>query len=229
MQKTSDAVASRILTYAGVWFAVLPWGTSFLAARLLLHAGTVGQATLSPTLLAALRFSIASLFFAVPLVRALLYHQVTRRDLLRMFLLGQLTFTLYFWLQYTGVQQTNASISSILVVGLIPVATALLAHLIGKERLNGRALGGLLLGFIGVALIVFQQPLNITLASGFLFGAFCLVSNAVVFAVYSLLSKHWMQSVSPLLMTGGTMISGAMGLVILSLLDPARNQWSKVA
>jgi hypothetical protein len=34
--------------------------------------------------------------------------------------LGQIAFSLYFWLQYTGVQQTNASISSILVVGLIP-------------------------------------------------------------------------------------------------------------
>src|SRR5438034_9468259 len=30
-------------------------------------------------------------------------------------------------------------------------------------------------------------------------------------------------------MTGGTMMSGAAGLVLLSLLDPHRNQWSEVA
>lgn len=229
MQETFDTPASRFLTYAGVWFAVLAWGTSFVAARFLLHPEKAGQATLSPLVLAAVRFSIASLFFAVPLARALLHRQIARRDLLRMALLGQLTFSLYFWLQYTGVQQTNASISSILVVGLIPVVTALLAQLLGKESLSWMTLGALLLGFIGVAFVVFQKPLTITLASGFLLGVFCLVSNAFAFAAYSTLSKRWMQSVTPLAMTGGTMISGAAGLVLLSLLDPLRNQWSEVA
>jgi drug/metabolite transporter (DMT)-like permease len=229
MQETFDTPASRFLTYAGVWFAVLAWGTSFVAARFLLHPEKAGQATLSPLVLAAARFSIASLFFAVPLAWALLHRQIARRDLLRMALLGQLTFSLYFWLQYTGVQQTNASISSILVVGLIPVVTALLAQLLGKERLSWITLGALLLGFLGVAFVVLQKPLTITLASGFLLGVFCLVGNAFAFAAYSTLSKRWMQRVTPLVMTGGTMISGATGLVLLSLLDPPRNQWSEVA
>jgi drug/metabolite transporter (DMT)-like permease len=229
MQETFDTSTSRFLTYAGVWIAVLAWGTSFVAARFLLHPEKAGQATLSPLVLAAARFSIASLFFAVPLARALLHRQIARRDLLRMALLGQLTFSLYFWLQYTGVQQTNASISSILVVGLIPVVTALLAQLLGKERLSWMTLGALLLGFIGVAFVVFQKPLTITLASSFLLGVFCLVGNAFAFAAYSTLSKRWMQRVKPLAMTGGTMISGAAGLVLLSLLDPLRNQWNEVA
>jgi len=228
IQETTDTAAARVLTYAGVWFAVLAWGMSFVAARFLLHPETAGQATLSPIVLAAVRFSIASLFFVVPFARALLLRQIARRDLLRMALLGQLTFSLYFWLQYEGVQQTNAGISSILVVGLIPVVTALLAQLYGKERLNWTTLGALLLGFMGVTIIVLQRPLTMTLASGFLLGALCLVGNAFAFAAYSTLSKRWMQRVSPLVMTGGTMISGAAGLVLLSLLDPLRNQWGVV-
>ena len=228
MQETFDTPASRFLTYAGVWFAVLAWGTSFVAARFLLHPETADQAALSPTVLAAARFSIASLFFAFPVARALLQRQIAGRDLLRMALLGQLAFSLYFWLQYTGVQQTNASISSILVVGLIPVVTALLAQLLGKERLSWMTLSALLLGFVGVAFIVFQKPLSISLASGFLLGVFCLVGNAFAFAAYATLSKRWMQRVSPLVMTGGTMMSGAVGLVLLSLLDPLSNQWSEV-
>ena len=228
IQETTDTVAARVLTYAGVWFAVLAWGMSFVAARFLLHPETAGQATLRPIVLAAVRFSIASLFFVVPFARALLLRQIARRDLLRMALLGQLTFSLYFWLQYEGVQQTNAGISSILVVGLIPVVTALLAQLSGKERLHLTTLGALLLGFMGVTIIVLQRPLTMTLASGFLLGALCLVGNAFAFAAYSTLSKRWMQRVSPLVMTGGTMISGAAGLVLLSLLDPLRNQWGVV-
>src|SRR6266516_1850293 len=228
MQETFDTPASRVLTYAGVWFAVLAWGTSFVAARFLLHPEKAGQATLSPLVLAAARFSIASLFFVGPLARALLHRQITRRDLLGMVVLGQLTFSLYFWLQYTGVQQTNASISSILVVGLIPIATAVLSRLLGKEHFTFGSLGAFLLGFCGVVLIILQKPLIVTWQSGFLFGALCLVGNAFAFAVYSNLSKRLMKNISPLVMTGGTMISGTIGLLLLSLFDPVSNRWSEV-
>src|SRR2546421_5916889 len=135
VQGAHHKTTNQVLVYSGILFAVAAWGASFVAARFLLHSETTGQAVLSPTVLAALRFSIASLFFVVPLVRAVIQHQVTGRDLLLMGLLGQITFSLYFWLQYTGVQKTNASISSILVVGLIPVVTAFLAQFFGEERL----------------------------------------------------------------------------------------------
>ncbi len=142
--------------------------------------------------------------------------------------LGQIAFSLYFWLQYTGVQQTNASIASILVVGLIPVVTAFLAQFIGREPLSFLKFAALLLGLVGVTIIVFQKPIQISLTSGFLFGALCLVGNALAFAVYSTLSKRWMQNISPLVMTGGTMMSGALSLLLLSLANPANNHWSDV-
>lgn len=219
---------SLLLVYGGIWFAVIAWGGSFVAARILLNAGIAGAATLSPAILATLRFSIASLFFLVPLIKAIARRQISARNLLRMVFLGQISFSLYFWLQYTGVQQTNASISSILVVGLIPVVTAFLAQFIGGEKFSPLRLAALLLGFCGVVLIVLQKPIAVSLGSGFLFGALCLVSNAFAFAIYSNLSKRWMQGISPLVMTGGTMMSGALGLLLLSLIDPASNRWDAV-
>jgi drug/metabolite transporter (DMT)-like permease len=227
-ENTLRRVQARPYIYIGIWFANTAWGISFVAARYLLHPTTPGQVVLSPTLLAAVRFSIASLFFVVPLIHALFKHQLSWRDLLRMALLGQITFSLYFWLQYTGVQETNASISSILVVGLIPTVTAFLAQFIGKEQLRWINFFALLLGFLGVIIIVLQKPLSFSLASGFLFGAFCLISNAFAFAVYSNLSKRWMAKLSPLVMTGGTMLSGAIGLVLFSLLDPVGNNWGAI-
>jgi len=47
------------LTYLALWFAVIAWGGSFVAARLLLHSTGRGQVALSPTVLAAARFSVA--------------------------------------------------------------------------------------------------------------------------------------------------------------------------
>ncbi len=229
LQRTTHKTTGLVVVYGGILFAVVAWGASFVAARFLLYPETADQATLSPTVLAALRFSIASLFFVVPLVRAVIRHQITGRDLLLMGLLGQIAFSLYFWLQYTGVQKTNASISSILVVGLIPVVTAFLAQFFGEARLKIVTFGALLLGFVGVTIIVLQKQLSVTLESGFFFGALCLVSNAFAFAIYSNLSKRWMRSIPPLVMTGGTMTSGATGLLLLSLLDPSSNRWSEVA
>jgi hypothetical protein len=47
----------------GIWFAIFCWGSAYVAARFLLHPETAGFVILSPLLLAALRFSIAALFF----------------------------------------------------------------------------------------------------------------------------------------------------------------------
>lgn len=221
--------ARHFLAYLGVWCAVIAWGASFVAARVLLHGEGKGAVSLSPTVLAALRFSIASLFFVVPFGIALVRRQLSARQLVQMALLGQVTFSLYFWLQYSGVQKTNASISSILVVGLIPVVTAFLSQFIGNERLSLVKFGALLAGFLGVAIIVLQQQGQVTQASDFLFGSLCLVGNAFAFAIYSNLSKRWMQDISPMVMTGGTMISGTIGLLLLSLTDPIHNRWADVA
>ncbi len=224
----SEKTSRHMLAYSGVWFAVIVWGASFVAARALLNAETRDQISLSPTVLAALRFSIASLIFIVPLGRAIIRRRVSIRQLAQMFFLGQIAFSLYFWLQYTGVQKTNASISSILVVGLIPVVTAFLSQFMSKEHLSLIKFGALLLGFIGVGIIVLVQQTQLTQGSDFLFGSLCLVGNAFAFAIYSNLSKRWMQDISPLIMTGGTMLSGAIGLLLLSLNDPIHNRWGDI-
>lgn len=227
-QKVPVKTSRHILAYTGVWFAVVAWGASFVAARVLLTTETGDQVPLSPTVLAALRFGIASLFFVVPLGMAIVRRQLSALQLVQMFFLGQIAFSLYFWLQYTGVQKTNASISSILVVGLIPVVTAFLSQFIGKEHLSLIKFGALLLGLFGVSIIVLEQQTQLARGSDFLFGSLCLIGNAFAFAIYSNLSKRWMQDISPLLMTGGTMISGSIGLLLLSLTDPIHNRWGDI-
>src|SRR6266567_9589483 len=92
VQETSHKTTGLVVVYGGILFAVVAWGASFVAARFLLYPETTGQATLSPTVLAALRFSIASLFFVIPLVRAVIRHQVAGHDLLLMGLLGKSPF-----------------------------------------------------------------------------------------------------------------------------------------
>jgi drug/metabolite transporter (DMT)-like permease len=224
----SKTQTDHLLATIAICFAIGCWGGAYVAARYLLRPANAGFVSLSPVLLAALRFSIASLFFVIPFVRAILRRQLSARDLLLVALLGQLTFAVYYWFQYIGIQQTNASLSAILAVGLIPLFTAVLSPAFDKAAMNISLFVALLLGLAGVALIVFQQPLIPTLQAGFFLGIGCLVFNAFSFALYTHLSQRWMQTISPLVMTGGTMISGTCGLLLFSFVDPAGNQWASV-
>lgn len=204
---------------------MLAWGGSFVAARHLLNPASPGRTPLDPLILAAARFAIASLIFAVPFVTAIVRRRIGARDLLRMAVLGQVAFSTYFWLQYIGVRNTNAGIASILVVGLFPSATTLLAPLGGEKRPPLPAWGALLIGFLGVGVVVLGKPVEVSTSSTFLVGALCLVANAFAFAVYSLLSRRWMAGVPPLIMTAGTMTFGTAGLAVLGLIVSPRG-WS---
>lgn len=230
MSDTSDQkdrekqVAPSLPVLLGIWFAILCWGSAYVAARFLLQPKAPGFIPLSPLLLASLRFSIASLFFVPPFIQAILKRHISLRLLFLLSLLGQLTFTLYYFLQYIGIEKTSAGIAAILGVGLIPLFTTLVAQLLREERFSIQLVGWLALGFLGVALVVFQQPFAGLVPSSYLEGAICLIANTFLFALYNNLSKRWMREISPMLLTSGTMISGAIGLVLLSLFDPL-SQW----
>jgi drug/metabolite transporter (DMT)-like permease len=208
--------SSNLLPALAIASVVVVWGGSFIAARHLLHPGTPGAPVLDPITLAASRFTLASLFFLVPFGAAVAKGAVSGRDLLRMALLGQIAFSTYYWFQYTGVRNTNAGLASILAVGLLPSAAAVLAPLGGEKRPGGRAWLALLLGFAGVVAITLERPVDISGSRRFLVGALCLTANAFAFATYSLLSRRWMKGVSPVTLTGGAMIAGSIGLLAMT-------------
>jgi drug/metabolite transporter (DMT)-like permease len=195
---------------------------------MVLHARSPGQVSLSPLVLAASRFALAGLCFAVPVGLAVARRRIARRDLLRLAVLGQTSYSLYFWLQYVGVQKTSAGVSAILVVGLAPLATALVARWAGQEEFSASRLGALALGFAGVLLIGLQTGrATLGLDPDYLLGSLALLATAFAWAVNSVLGKRWMQDgrLSPLVLTGGTMISGAAGLIALSAAAPEPARW----
>jgi hypothetical protein len=61
-----------------------------------LHPQAAGDVALSPVILGASRFSLASMFFVVPLVRAFASWRLGDTHLLQMAVLGQTAFSIYF-------------------------------------------------------------------------------------------------------------------------------------
>jgi drug/metabolite transporter (DMT)-like permease len=218
-------------------FAVTAWGGSFVAARMVLSPQVPGSASLTPKMLAAVRFVLASFIFL-----PLLYWQHRRvkplaaKDIPAFLVLGQVGISIYFWLQYTGVRLTSASISSVLVVGLIPLATMVVSGLVLREPLGGRRALALAFGAIGVFVVAGQKGLKVAIETGFLLGSLCLVANALCFAAYSTMIRGIRSRYGPLTITAATNISGTIGLVLISMVseDPhtlallSRGQWGAI-
>lgn len=218
--------SGRALAYGLLAFTMVVWGGSFVAARALLAPTNPGDATLTPTVLAALRFVLASALFVPPLIArraanrnsAAPARRLTRGDLLRLVALGQVSIAAYFWLQYTGVRLTNAGIASILVVGLIPIATVLVARARLGEAFRSAHIVALAMGLIGVVVVTIQREsgLEFSVSRDFAVGALCLVANAALFALYSTFARGMRDRFDALTLTAGMTAAGAAGLAILA-------------
>ncbi len=211
-------------------FVASVWGLSFVAASLALQ-------TLSPVLLATVRFIIATIIFSPILIKSILDHEVPeRRILLDMAWLGVLSISIYFWLQYTGVQYAGPGISALIVVGFIPILTGMASSIILKERFDQKRLMGIGLGFIGVACITVPNLVIGTLNVRFLIGVLCLLGNAVAFSIYSTISRRIMKEYSkPATVTSYVTTFGTLALIPMSLTSDwslvralSMNQWIAV-
>lgn len=217
-------------TVAAVSVSVIP-GLSFVAASEVLL-------TVTPLVLATLRFIVASIvflpFMAYELRRGLV---LKLRDLGELAGLGVMSISIYFWLQYTGVRYAGAGISALLVVGLIPILTGLTSSFLLKERFSASKAFGIALGLIGVGLVTVPNLFLGSIDLMFYVGVISLFANAVLFSFYSTLSKRLMRRINrPLLITACTTIMGTLALIPLSLTSdwgPVRMlqsaQWVSVA
>jgi drug/metabolite transporter (DMT)-like permease len=198
-------------TLAAVIASVM-WGFSFVAARLVLL-------TLTPVVLATVRFGISSLIFA-PVIVVEYYrgNSPEPRNIVELAFLGFLGISIYFVLQYTGVKYAGAGISALLVVGLIPILTGLSSAILLGEKYGAQQEFGTLLGLGGVALITVPGLLLEKVDWSFYIGVLCLVLNAICWAIYSTLTRRLMRTTSkPLATTSYVTILGTFLLIPMSV------------
>jgi drug/metabolite transporter (DMT)-like permease len=206
-------------TVAAILVSVI-WGLSFVAASMVLT-------TISPVLLATVRFMIASIIYSLVIIWEYRNgNRPTVTDLKELALLGFLSISIYFWLQYTGVQYVGAGVSAILVTGLIPVLAGLSGAVLLKEKFNLKKGFGIALGLSGVALITLPNLIVARIDWPFFIGVTCLLGNAICWSIYSTLSRRLMKRIGkPLMVTAYTTIWGMLFLLPMSL----TSDWSTLS
>jgi drug/metabolite transporter (DMT)-like permease len=144
------------------WFLLIAanilWAGSYVASKLVLRE-------LSVTMMLALRFGLSALL----LFPWLLLHRkdlhLTRQDILQLGVLMLVGFGISKFLQFGGLALTTAS-DVALLIGSESLFTAALSWVLLKERLKGKAIVALLLGFFGIYLLIERGLLPLLPAGG---------------------------------------------------------------
>lgn len=180
-------------------------------------AGAVAVDAAPPFAIAAARFGIASiLLFAWARLARRPLTPLHGRDLPLVLGLGLTAIAGYNWLFLTGLTLAPASDGAIIVPGLAPVFTALLAGALLGERLGTRGFIGLGVAVVGLLLVV--GPGGGT-EGGRLLGDLMFLAGAACWGVYSVLARIASRRFSPVSTTLYGTALGTLILIPLALLE----------
>ncbi|HID16950.1 TPA: hypothetical protein EYP26_01500, partial [Candidatus Bathyarchaeota archaeon] len=175
------------------------WGLAFVAIK-------VGLNYLSPIALTFLRFSIASLMFALYfLLRRIL---IPLSLLPKVALLGLVGFTIYHLSLNLGEVEVAAGVAS-LVIACTPTFIALLSRFLLKERVTALKAIGIASAFLGLAVIL-APNLKV---SGSPFHVLAILPAPISAALYTVLGKLYLRRCEPAVLTGYAQL---LGLLLLT-------------
>jgi len=181
----------------------LIWGSSFMFIK-------VAVRDLDPATLVLGRLGVAALTLAV-VVPLALGAKLTRSEVLAhwpwLAVIGLLNTAVPFWLLSWGETRIDSGLASIIQAS-VPIFNALLAFgFFHNQRVTGRSLVGVAVGFVGVALLVGAQP------QAKILGALAVVGMATCYAAGGLLAKHHLSDVRPQAVALGTTLVAAMAML----------------
>lgn len=168
----------------------------------------------------------AVLFFGIYLLAGA--ERVARRDLWTLALYGFLGVAANQFLFVAGLSRTKATHATVLVTS-IPVFTAALSALLGREKLIGRKWLGIGVSMSGALSLVLISALasgkDLSIGAGQALGNLLIVSNSLSYSLYLVLSKDLLVRYQALTVSGWMFFFGALqGLFfdgVLALMYPA--------
>lgn len=170
-------------------FAVIFWGTSFIATKFLLDE-------LTPRIIITMRLLLAIvLLFSIALYTKKSF-KVSLKNHGKIFILALIA-VFHLWIQITGLKFTTASNTG-WIIGTAPIFMAILGFTFLKEKLDVIKISGITIAFIGLLLLVGNgNPLSIDLIQNK--GDLLVLSSAFTWGVYSIVNKKISVDYSPLM------------------------------
>ncbi|UCD96044.1 MAG: EamA family transporter [Candidatus Bathyarchaeota archaeon] len=194
------------------------WGSSFVVVKIALQEG------LTPIAVATLRFLIAGgLFSIILLLNKARQPEYTiliqRKDAPIVLALALSGITLFFSIQYTGIQFAGAAMASILVCLLSPLLiTAITTKILGENLTRKQSLGIIVAAF-GTLTVVTGGVLDFQTDSDYLLGTLILLITPVLWTIYTILGRRILSEYSPFLLVANVTVMGGLFLIPISVLE----------
>ena len=191
------------------------WGASFMLIK-------IADRQLTPSTLILARLGSATLLLAAIAVVRL----GPRRTLEEMrgawgwlVLIGLVNTAVPFWLLSWGETRIDSGLASI-IQGAVPIFNALLAFAFFREaRVSGLRLVGLGIGFVGVALLVGDQP------QGKLLGALAVVAMALCYAIGTLIAGRYLRGTAPLVVALASTVVSTVAILPVGVAQAPAEAW----
>jgi drug/metabolite transporter (DMT)-like permease len=174
----------------------------------------------------ALRLILASVVFLVAIaVREKDAWRRARLDWTRIALLGIIGHFLYQLAFVAGVARTSAS-NAALIFGATPIAVALLAAFAGHERVPFARWVGAALSLFGIYVVVGHRA---TWSSATFVGDVLVFAGMFCWSTYSVVSQPLLERLSPLVVTGYSMVIGAALYVLFAIPTFFATNWRAIS
>jgi drug/metabolite transporter (DMT)-like permease len=214
----SPGPAGLTSTDALLALMVLIWGVNFIVLK-------AAMAEVAPLALNAVRFGLAAIAVAgVALVRGA---PPPRETLGRLAFLGFLGNTVYQLGFIGGLARTLVG-NAALLMAAVPVQTAMVSHLIGRERLRGRDVTGLALSTVGIAAIVLGGGRAVGFGATFT-GDLMILASTICWTFYTIGLKPLADRYGAITVTAWTMGFGAVPLVLIAIPALLGQAWGGVS
>ena len=199
------------------------WGSTWLFIKL-------GLADLPPLTFAGIRFVCASLILTLLILARGVRWPRKRNQWIVIAVVGLLQFSLNYGLVFWGEQRISSGLAAVLQ-STFPAFGLVIAHFyLPNERLTAKKVIGVLLGFVGVA-VIFSDQLTIA-GKGALLGSIALVMSAFFGSYGNVLVKAYGTQIDPFVLAAGQMVCGFPPLLALGIAtegNPFRLHWTPVA
>jgi drug/metabolite transporter (DMT)-like permease len=194
-------IESRTTARAAAFAAVVLWGLSFVATKVVLRE-------ISPITLISTRFFMgAVLLWAILFLRGRNVH-IPMAEWRWLTLMGFIGLFVHQMLQAHALKLTSA-VNTGWLIGLTPIWSAILAAVMLRERFGPVKIFGLVLGFFGALLVISKGRLSASmLALPATKGDLLILISTFNWALYSVLGYPTIKRLGPLRATAGAMLAG---------------------
>ncbi len=218
--KTSALASARTVELLLV-IVVLIWGTNFIVIKWAFRE-------FPPFAFNAIRMTLAAVILGAIWVAREKDRAMPWRDWVKFLGVGLVGNTLYQIFFAAGLDLTTSAISSLLI-GTIPIWTALLAMALGWEKITQKTWRGIVMAFVGVALVALGSSWGNSSAKDPLIGNGLTLLAAICWAAYTVLSKELLERYSALRVSAVGLVVGVPWLWLFAVPELLSLTWHSIS